>query len=234
MTQLNLLARRSHELAQTSDAKLSARGLHHRSRAYFETDIQRASNVINLSSLAGGLKVPLARLEAPLLVDSGTSTPPPPPPIHSRGDSRWRFSSLAPPRPLASRHTSTLPLHLHLHLHLQAPGSAVAAGTIGTSGTSAGAPAGPGPGASPALASASHASSRQSFHLYTTFFQRALAHERVGDVDKAIKDYATVVAIHPECAAAYFNRSGLYASLGRHDVALQVRHLTRLKMRSPL
>lgn len=50
-TQLNLLIKRSIEPIQNSDAQLSARGQHHRSREEFERDIKSTTNIILLSSL---------------------------------------------------------------------------------------------------------------------------------------------------------------------------------------
>jgi len=47
VTQLNLLQRRSVELVKTNDSKLSARGVYHRPREYFEKDYQNASSIIH-------------------------------------------------------------------------------------------------------------------------------------------------------------------------------------------
>lgn len=126
VTQLNLLTRRSIEPNQNSDAQLSARGLHHRSRAQFERDIRSSTNIIMLSSLHG-----VAQNDA----EEGQS-----------------------PQP--------------------------------------------------------------EFHLFTQYFQRALAYERVGQIDLAISDYNTVLSIYRDYAPAHFNRAGLYNAQGHTELAL--------------
>ena len=126
VTQLNLLMKRSIEPTQNSDAQLSARGLHHRSRTQFERDIKSTTNIIMLSSLHGAAQNDAAE---------GQSTQP-------------------------------------------------------------------------------------EFHLYPQYFQRALAYERVGQIDLAISDYNTVLSIYTDYAPAYFNRAGLYNAQGHTELAL--------------
>ena len=58
--------------------------------------------------------------------------------------------------------------------------------------------------------------SSKSIHLKNQYFQRALGHERLGQVDKSIEDYGRVLAIDPQCSAAYFNRGGLLYSQGKY------------------
>jgi tetratricopeptide (TPR) repeat protein len=62
--------------------------------------------------------------------------------------------------------------------------------------------------------------SQPKFHLFGQYFQRALAYERLGQIDKAISDYNTVLGIYPEYAPAHFNRAGLYNAQGHIDMAL--------------
>eukprot|EP00596_Hydrurales_sp_CCMP1899_P005345 CAMPEP_0119043616 /NCGR_PEP_ID=MMETSP1177-20130426/24079_1 /TAXON_ID=2985 /ORGANISM="Ochromonas sp, Strain CCMP1899" /LENGTH=422 /DNA_ID=CAMNT_0007012105 /DNA_START=134 /DNA_END=1403 /DNA_ORIENTATION=+ len=62
--------------------------------------------------------------------------------------------------------------------------------------------------------------SQPKFHLFGQYFQRALAYERLGKIDKAISDYNTVLGIYPEYAPAHFNRAGLYNAQGLIDMAL--------------
>lgn len=127
VTQLNLLMKRSIEPSQNSDAQLSARGLHHRSRSLFERDIKSNTNIIMLNSL------------------------------HSGGQND------------------------------------------GVDGQS----------------------SQPEYHLFPQYFQRALAYERVGEMDLAINDYTTVLGIYPNYAPAHFNRAGLHNAQGRTELALQ-------------
>lgn len=56
--------------------------------------------------------------------------------------------------------------------------------------------------------------------LYIPYFQRALAYERLGDVDRAITDYTTCLSMNKAHAPAWFNRSGLYFSQQKIDEAL--------------
>jgi len=56
--------------------------------------------------------------------------------------------------------------------------------------------------------------------LMAPFFQRALACERLSQLERAISDYSVVLSIDNKNAAAYFNRSGLYLSLGNTEAAL--------------
>lgn len=127
VTQLNLLMKRSIEPSQNSDAQLSARGLHHRSRGLFERDIKSNTNIIMLNSLHGG----------------------------GQND--------------------------------------------GVDGQS----------------------NQPEYHLFPQYFQRALAYERVGEMNLAISDYTTVLSIYPYYAPAHFNRAGLHNAQGRTELALQ-------------
>lgn len=77
--------------------------------------------------------------------------------------------------------------------------------------------------ATTAMIEQSHHSGRKkafSPQLFNTYFQRALGHERVGKIDKAVKDYSTCISMDPKSAPAYFNRAGLYTYLGKVEEAL--------------
>jgi CRP-like cAMP-binding protein len=56
--------------------------------------------------------------------------------------------------------------------------------------------------------------------IFSTYFQRAIGYERLGKIDKALKDYSACIAIDNNSALAYFNRSGLYSYLGKQSEAL--------------
>lgn len=64
------------------------------------------------------------------------------------------------------------------------------------------------------------ATSRPPQQLFFTHFQRALAYERLHEIDKAISDYTLCIATDPKYAPAYFNRSGLYHSKGKKEEAM--------------
>ncbi|KAJ1405070.1 hypothetical protein B484DRAFT_404567 [Ochromonadaceae sp. CCMP2298] len=111
VSQLNLLHQRSIEPYKNSDAILSARGLHHRSREVFVKEVQSASSLI--SGLMRREKVTQAKYK---------------------------------PSP----------------------------------------------------------------QLMIPHFQRALAYERLKQLDKAVEDYSVCIRIDPHNSAALFNRSGLH------------------------
>lgn len=52
-----------------------------------------------------------------------------------------------------------------------------------------------------------------SSQLIVPSFQRALAYERLGQLDKAVEDYNSCIRIDPDYAPAYFNRGGLFKVL---------------------
>lgn len=56
--------------------------------------------------------------------------------------------------------------------------------------------------------------------LFLSHFQRALAYERMKEIDKAIADYTFCIDIDEKSSAAYFNRSGLYKLKGNMDNAM--------------
>lgn len=55
--------------------------------------------------------------------------------------------------------------------------------------------------------------------LLNVYFQRALGHERLGNLDKAYQDYTTVIKMKDDYAPAYFNRSSLLDTKGDLDGA---------------
>jgi len=55
--------------------------------------------------------------------------------------------------------------------------------------------------------------------LLNVYFQRALGHERLGNTEKALQDYSTVIKMRSDYAPAYFNRSSLLDSRGDLDGA---------------
>ena len=61
----------------------------------------------------------------------------------------------------------------------------------------------------------------QPTHLFQPYFQRALAYERLNQINKAIKDYTSCIIIKPACSEAYFNRSGLYQLKGNSTDAIK-------------
>ncbi len=61
--------------------------------------------------------------------------------------------------------------------------------------------------------------SKPAAYLFTPYFQRGLANEKLNEVQKAISDYTACLSIEPKFAPAYFNRGGLYRSLGDMDAA---------------
>lgn len=67
----------------------------------------------------------------------------------------------------------------------------------------------------------SSAKYKPSPQLMTPHFQRALAFERLKQIDKAIEDYSICLRIDPKYAAAYFNRSGLYKIKGEYSLAIE-------------
>jgi CRP-like cAMP-binding protein len=74
-------------------------------------------------------------------------------------------------------------------------------------------------------AQAGTSSAMADFQLLPIFVQRALAYERLNEIDKAITDYNTAISIDPQFAPAYFNRSGLYGSRG--DIAAAFRDINK-------
>lgn len=56
--------------------------------------------------------------------------------------------------------------------------------------------------------------------LFFTHFQRALAYERIHELDKAIADYTLCIATDSKYAPSYFNRSGLYYAKGKKEEAM--------------
>jgi tetratricopeptide (TPR) repeat protein len=67
-----------------------------------------------------------------------------------------------------------------------------------------------------------HGAPRKVFspQIFNTYFQRALGFERLGKVDKALKDYSTCIGMDRRAAPAHFNRAGLYTFLGRLEEAI--------------
>jgi len=61
---------------------------------------------------------------------------------------------------------------------------------------------------------------KPSPQLLIPHFQRALAYERLKQLDKAIEDYSTCLRIDENNSAAYFNRAGLYKVKGNFPAAL--------------
>lgn len=61
---------------------------------------------------------------------------------------------------------------------------------------------------------------KPSVQLFPPHFSRALAFERLNQIDKAIEDYTMCLRIDPNCAAAYYNRSGLYKAKGNMEAAI--------------
>lgn len=61
---------------------------------------------------------------------------------------------------------------------------------------------------------------KPSHSLMTPHFQRALAFERLKQIDKAIEDYTVCLRIDEKCGAAYFNRSGMYKIKGDFEAAI--------------
>lgn len=61
---------------------------------------------------------------------------------------------------------------------------------------------------------------KPSHSLMTPHFQRALAYERLKQIDKAIEDYSVCIRIDDKCSAAYFNRSGMYKIKGDFEAAI--------------
>lgn len=57
-------------------------------------------------------------------------------------------------------------------------------------------------------------------YLLSSYFQRAVSFERLGHIDRAIDDLTTCITIDANCAAAYFNRSGLLSAQERYEAAL--------------
>ena len=57
-------------------------------------------------------------------------------------------------------------------------------------------------------------------NLFYQYFQRAVANERLNELDRAISDYSTCIKINSKSAASYFNRAGLYYAKGDIDAAL--------------
>ena len=60
-----------------------------------------------------------------------------------------------------------------------------------------------------------------SHQLYTHFFNRALAYERLHQTEKAIDDYSTAIKNGVSESQAYFNRAGLYQTQGEYKLALK-------------
>jgi CRP-like cAMP-binding protein len=60
---------------------------------------------------------------------------------------------------------------------------------------------------------------KSSPQLLNTYFRRALANERLGELDKAIQDYNLVISVEPSHHNSYFNRAGLYMTKGKFDSA---------------
>lgn len=57
--------------------------------------------------------------------------------------------------------------------------------------------------------------------LYFPYLQRAIAYERLHEIDKAIADYTICINIDSNYATAYFNRSGLYNAQGDTEKAIE-------------
>lgn len=61
---------------------------------------------------------------------------------------------------------------------------------------------------------------KPSPQLFQPHFQRALAYERLHQIDKAIADYTICLRINDRSAVCYFNRSGLYKIKKNFSLAL--------------
>lgn len=57
--------------------------------------------------------------------------------------------------------------------------------------------------------------------LFMPTFQRAIGHERLGEIDKAIKDYSFCLRIDPKSSAVSFNRAGLFKIKGNYKAAIE-------------
>eukprot|EP01041_Mallomonas_annulata_P011155 gene11155-23316_t len=57
-------------------------------------------------------------------------------------------------------------------------------------------------------------------YLVSSYFQRAVCFERLGQLGKAIDDFTVCTQIDPTCASAYFNRAGLLSTQGKVDEAI--------------
>lgn len=121
VSQKDVLQRRSIDLIKTSESQLSARGLQHRTRAYFSKDVREASAILEQA-------------------------------FHEQGTSKTN--------------------------------------------------------------------KKKSHQMFQTYFQRALGFERLGKLEKAIKDYTSCIEINENIAASYFNRGGIYYFQGKLDEAL--------------
>ncbi|MBR8830137.1 MAG: hypothetical protein N5P05_002795 [Chroococcopsis gigantea SAG 12.99] len=53
------------------------------------------------------------------------------------------------------------------------------------------------------------------------YYQRALSHESLGDVEAAIADYTQAIKCDPQWPTAYHNRGMLYAELGNRKAAVE-------------
>ena len=62
---------------------------------------------------------------------------------------------------------------------------------------------------------------KSSPQLINTYFRRAVAQSRLGDIDKAITDYSLIISVDPNNHMAIFNRSSLLLSQGKSNSALR-------------
>jgi len=62
---------------------------------------------------------------------------------------------------------------------------------------------------------------KPSQQLFIPHFQRALAHERLKQIDKAIEDYSLCLRIDSNHAPSYFNRGGMYKVKGEYNKAVE-------------
>ena len=52
------------------------------------------------------------------------------------------------------------------------------------------------------------------------FHNRGISYDKLGEFEKAIVDFDTVIAMEPTNSVAYFNRGSTYDSMGMHDHAV--------------
>jgi tetratricopeptide (TPR) repeat protein len=68
----------------------------------------------------------------------------------------------------------------------------------------------------------SHSQATQSNPNYAkSYYNRALTHQRLGDLDAAIADYTEAVRLNPDYAKAYHNRALALVNLGDKQAALE-------------
>ncbi len=58
------------------------------------------------------------------------------------------------------------------------------------------------------------------FNLAVSFYNRGGAYSALGELERAIADYAEALRLRPDYMQAFYNRGHNYAALGRHDQAI--------------